>query len=69
MIAMTQTAKKLGMLVAVAGSSLVACLLLFGAGRATVSGAAATNEPNFSSLPLLHGRLLPRHARGGGALT
>jgi hypothetical protein len=59
MIAMTQTAKKLGVPVAVAGSSLVACLLLFGAGRATVSGAptaAATNEPNFSALPLGNGK-------------
>jgi hypothetical protein len=52
---MTETAKKLVILAAVAGSSLVVCLLLFGAGRATVSGAAtaaATNEPNFASLPL-----------------
>jgi hypothetical protein len=55
MVEMTEVIKRTGPPAAIAGASLLVCLLLFGPGRATVSGAAisaATNEPNFSALPL-----------------
>jgi hypothetical protein len=52
---MTARVQKACQLAALAGASLLVCLLLFGPGRATVSGAATTsasNEPNFAALPL-----------------